>query len=341
MLQSDSTIIHGSTPASAAHAEEVTSVRYETDLDETNAGKTKVGLPKDSVKETVFKTDNNAFYQLPTDVGIVKSDTTTVRSDSVILHQYYRESFFSGNDMMHPELAGGRYGVPGDPIPYTIRGDNTVTSVLLGCFILALIALSRSRQFVLRQARNFFYEPKNQTTNESETTQEYRSQFFLIMQTCLLMSVVAFLYVQERVADTFILSSQYQLIAIFFCVFVVYFIAKILLYSCVNVIFFNKGDNTRWLRHLFFIVSAEGMLLFPLVMLQSYFDLSLQKALLYLIIVVILVKTMLLYKSFVIFFKQSSHFLQIVLYFCTLEIIPLFSLWGILVMIVDYLKINY
>ncbi|MGN1375658.1 MAG: DUF4271 domain-containing protein [Prevotella sp.] len=340
MLQSDSTITHGSAPVASTLTEEVTSVRHDADVHDGSVGGSKTKVRKDSIAKTDFKTDNTAFYRLVTNADVVEGDTV-VKTDSVSFHQYYRESFFSGKDMMHPEISGGRYGVPGDPIPYTIRGDNTVTSVLLGCFILALIAFSKSRQFIFRQVRNFFYEPKNQTTNESETTQEYRFQFFLIMQTCLLLAVVAFLYVQERVADTFILSSQYQLIAIFFGVFVSYYVLKVLLYGCVNIIFFNRADNIRWLRHLFFIMSSEGMLLFPLVMLQSYFDLSLQKALLYLIIVVILVKTMLLYKSFVIFFKQSSHFLQIVLYFCTLEIIPLFSLWGILVMIVDYLKINY
>ncbi|MDD5854801.1 MAG: DUF4271 domain-containing protein [Prevotella sp.] len=340
MFQSDSTITHGSVPATSAHAEEELSVRQDADAHEGSVVGMKTTAVKDSIVKAAFKTDNNIFYQLSKDAGILGSDSVA-KTDSVGNHMYYRESFFPEKYMMHPEVNEGRYGVPGDPIPYSIRGDNTVTSVLFGCFILALIAFSRSRQFIFRQARTFFFDPKNQTTNESETTQEYRFQFFLIFQTCLLLSVVAFLYVQERVTDTFILSSPYQLIAIFFGVFVAYVIIKVLLYNCVNIIFFNKTDNVRWLRHLFFILSSEGMLLFPLVMLQSYFDLSLQKALLYLIIVVILVKIMLLYKSFVIFFKQNSHFLQIVLYFCTLEIIPLLSLWGILVMIVDYLKINF
>jgi hypothetical protein len=42
----------------------------------------------------------------------------------VSLPQYYRESFFSKDSLFHPELRGGRMGVSGDPVPYSVSGDN-------------------------------------------------------------------------------------------------------------------------------------------------------------------------------------------------------------------------
>lgn len=51
----------------------------------------------------------------------------------VSLPQYYRESFFSKDSLFHPELRGGRMGVSGDPVPYSVSGDNFVTSLLLLC----------------------------------------------------------------------------------------------------------------------------------------------------------------------------------------------------------------
>ena len=47
------------------------------------------------------------------------------------------------------------------------------------------------------------------------------------------------------------------------------------------------------------------------------------------------------YKSWAIFFRQNSMFLQIILYLCTLEIVPLLSLGGALVWITDVLKVNF
>ena len=73
--------------------------------------------------------------------------------------------------------------------------------------------------------------------------------------------------------------------------------------------------------------SFEGVLLFPLVLLQIYFSLSLQAAFVYALIVVLFVKMLTLYKSYTIFFKRIAVSLQIILYFCALEMIPMMWLW--------------
>jgi hypothetical protein len=57
--------------------------------------------------------------------------------------------------------------------------------------------------------------------------------------------------------------------------------------------------------------------------------------------VLILTKILTISQSWFIFFRQISFFLQIILYLCALEIIPLLSLGGILVLVTDLLKVNY
>ena len=88
------------------------------------------------------------------------------------LPQYYRESFFSKDSLFHPELTGGRLGVAGDPVPYSVASDNLVTGLLLGTFILAMLALAKSREFIIRQAKNFFYVQRANTTEITETSGE-------------------------------------------------------------------------------------------------------------------------------------------------------------------------
>ena len=53
-----------------------------------------------------------------------------------------------------------------------------------------------------------------------------------------------------------------------------------------------------------------------------------------------LAKILTFYKSFTIFFYQKGGFLQIILYFCALEMIPLMMLWSGLLVITENLKIN-
>ena len=261
--------------------------------------------------------------------------------EEVSLAKYYRESFFSKDSLFHPELNGGRYGVAGDPVPYTMRNDNVITSLLLGCLIVALLSFAHARGFLLRQAKSFFYVSKSGPKSVTETTGEIRLQFFLVALTCLLFSILCFFYVREYVSETLILSSQHQLIAIFFAAMVVYFLFKAALYWCVNWIFFDRKKNEQWMKSQLFVFAMEGLALFPMVLLQVYFNLSMQSAVIYALIVIILVKILSFYKCYLIFFKGIGVVLQIFLYFCALEIIPLLSLGGILALIGNYLKINY
>jgi len=258
----------------------------------------------------------------------------------VDLPQYYREHFFSDNTYFHPELDGGRFGVAGDPIPYTTKNDNIITSMLLVCFVMTLIAFSFSKSFLLRQAKNFFYIPKTEYAI-TETSTEIKAQFFFLLQTCLLMALLYFFYIRTYTASTFILSDEYLLVAIFAGIFLGYFFLKYLVYAYVNLVFFTPKGNGQFFRTLLVLHSFEGILLFPIVALLTFFDIPAQTVVYYTIFVVILVKILTFYKSFIIFFRQNGLYLQIILYFCALEIIPLFALWGGLAVIANALKINF
>ena len=116
---------------------------------------------------------------------------------------------------------------------------------------------------------------------------------------------------------------------------------KAILYCISGWVFFDKKKNVQWLKAYLFLISCEGVALFPMVMLLSYFDLSLQVAVIYTLVVLGIVKILSFYKTYLIFFKRNGVFLQIFLYFCALEVVPLFALSGGLVLISHYLKINF
>ena len=258
----------------------------------------------------------------------------------VSLPQSYKESFFSKDSLFHPELTGGRLGVAGDPVPYMPANDNFVTGVLFGVFILALIALRRLGGFIKRQAKDFFYIPRNESSSHTETSGEIRFQLFLLLQTSLLLALIYFFSTFDVAADTFAVE-QYQAIGIYGALFAGYFLVKFLAYAFTDWVFFDKRSNTRWLHALLFIISVQGMLLFPIVMLQVYFNLSIRAVGICTLAVITLFKLLSFYKTHIIFFRQKGTFLQNILYFCALEMVPLFALYGTLVFTNSYLKINY
>ena len=113
------------------------------------------------------------------------------------------------------------------------------------------------------------------------------------------------------------------------------------LYTFVNLVFFNGKRNQQWLKSFLFIITLEGVLLFPAVLLGGYYEMDIHNVTTYVIISILFVKLLTIYKCFIIFFRPNVVSLQIILYFCTLEIVPLLALWGVLVMTANNLKINF
>lgn len=272
--------------------------------------------------------------RLPLDNGYNETSITTAR-------QFLRESFFARDSIYNPEVKLTRYGVAGDPVPYTVAGDNLITSLLIGCFILAMLAFTHSRQFIVRQAKNFFRTASDRATNISETTSELRFQLFLVLQTCLLFAIVYFFYRQNDDTTKVFLVEQYELIGIYGLAIAAYFIVKAVLYHFVDWVFFDSRKNELWMKSYLFLISTEGILLFPAVMLQAYFQMSVHATVIYVVTVIIIIKILSLYRCFVIFLGQKYGLLQIILYFCTLELTPLLTLWTLMDRISEFLTINY
>lgn len=252
---------------------------------------------------------------------------------------YYREVFFA-KELAAPESHPGRYGVAGDPVPYTVRGDNTMTLLLLFCVLFFIFLMSRSQRFIVRQLKDFFFLPHADEAM-TETSGELQLQLFLVMQTCLLLAICLFFYATRVVADTYVLDSDLQLIGLFFAMTIGYFLLRSGLYSVVNSVFFDSKRNLQWQHTLLFIASAEGVLLLPAVLLQVYFDISLENVTYYYVFVLLLAKILTFYKCWSIFFRQNVFSLQIILYFCALEIVPLLAYAGGLWTVTNILKINF
>jgi len=257
----------------------------------------------------------------------------------VNLPHYYRENFFSNNTMYHPELSVERVGISGAPIPYTIQNDDFITGILIICFLLITLTFSRISGFITRQTKYFFSAPKAAQIM-TETGSEIKFQFLFLFITCLLYALLYYFYTNHFISNTFIFSSEYILLFIYGVTILTYMLGRMLLYSIVNRVFFSKRKNLQFQRSILLISSLEAVALFPLVLLLAYFQFSLQNAIYYTAIIIILAKILTFYKSYVIFFNQKDGFLQNILYFCALEMIPLISLWCGLLVITENLKIN-
>lgn len=258
---------------------------------------------------------------------------------TVEIPQYDREGFFK-DSMYFTAQNGGRKGVAGDPVPYTLGNDDLITGLLIVCFLLMSFALSRTSGFITRQVKDFFY---TQTGDHSitETGTEIRLQLIFLVIASLVLSLIYYSYTITYVSDTFSLVSEYALLGIFFAILLAYFSIKFLLYTMVNNLFFGPTENKKFLTSYLFIYSLETVLLFPATLVLAYFHFETQNVLFYCAAMVFLAKILTFYKAYVIFFRQNRFFLQIILYFCALEMVPLFMILGGLAVVVNELKVIF
>lgn len=282
--------------------------------------------PVDTAKEAMPQPPFQMPRPLPEDAGVP---------------EFHIESFFSKDSLYSEEVYGGQPGVAGDPVPYALKNDNTISLLMILSFILSVLSISRSRRFIVRQAKGLIFSPVNERSFESETSSEIWFQAFMVLLTSMLIAILQYFYTQNYIGTTFILPSQYHLIAVYFGMALGYFIVRGLIYAAVNPVFFSRRKSLQWLKSLLFITSVEGALLFPVVLLQTYFDLSMKTVSIYVVIVFSLVKILTFYKCYIIFFRQIGFFLQIILYFCALELVPIVAFWGALVITGNNLKINF
>lgn len=257
------------------------------------------------------------------------------------LPKYYKDSYFAKDSMLHSELTGGRYGIAGDPVPYSIHKDNVLTpTLILGILIMAYCVKNSSRSFSF-QIKNFFHTLRSDSALERESSSDKRYLFFLEIYTALVLALVFYFYTKAYISDTYITYSEYTLMGIYFAGMIGLFWFEHLIQSAVNNVFFPPRECSQWKTIQLTTTAWIGILLTPILLLKAYFDLSVENSLIYTFLVIVFIKILLFYKCFQIFFKKKGAFLQIFLYFCTLEIIPPVILWGILVTVANYLKVNY
>lgn len=345
MQQSDSLIVRQNLSVTADSGVKVQKVSKPKTVAEVLSRLPANATPEqqDSAVQANFQPKTRIYNTRPDTIGITPG--TRIKESEILSNIVnYRNPYLFTDTLNYSEKNNDRFGVAADPVPYTIASDDVITGLLVGSFLLAIVAISNARRFITRQIKTFFHIINNNdrlTTTLQETTNEIRFQVFLVVVACLLLSTFYFLYTLENVADTFILPSQYHMLIIYFSVFAFYFIARFLLYESVNWVFFDPVRRRIWNKSQLFLAALVGISLFPFVMAITYFGMSAKTGLVYILVIVSVYELLTLFKCYLIFFLHRGGFLQIILYFCALEIAPLAILLGALIEINNLLKITY
>lgn len=227
-----------------------------------------------------------------------------------------------------PEVPFRPIGMAGDAVPYRFQNDDFVTGAILLSSFLVIWTIVRSRRFFGLSLKQFFYEARERDNLfASRTESELRGEVFLIFQTCFLHAILFFGYTQVAMPDVFVQVSPYKILGMVLSVCGLYYLFKVFLYRWVNTVFFAPWQVRRWNDTYFLSILAIGTAFFPMTLLFVYFDVPIESLFTPILAVTTGVKLLLLYKAYRIFFVHHWGALHIILYFCTLEILPIILLW--------------
>ncbi len=106
-----------------------------------------------------------------------------------------------------------------------------------------------------------------------------------------------------------------------------FFLLKSLVYYTVNSVFFPAERNRKWMSSYHLITSLSALPLYPISLLAVFAKVEQEIVIYSLLFTLILYEILLFYKLFANFKTKKYGFVLVFLYFCSVELIPIMSLW--------------
>lgn len=215
----------------------------------------------------------------------------------------------------------------GEPLPYLLRTDGMITVLLFLCLLLVAYTLSYGRKHLARQLKSIFTNRERGSLFDDATSEDMRYTLLMLFHSCTVWGICAYHYFSYTTPRLFQHLPHSLLLVAFVGSMALLLLAKCFAYQFVNWIFFDKARNTVWITSYYNIAVWSGFLLLPVLLLIVYFDLSFQSSLYLVGFVMVFAKITLFFKCFSNFFNNFHGTFHLILYLCTLEILPDILLW--------------
>ena len=223
-------------------------------------------------------------------------------------------------------------GMKGEPMPYLLRSDWFITGILFLCIIVISYIASQGKKHLQQQLKSIFTTRERSNLFDDATGSDIRYTFALIINACIMLGICTYHYVINSTPQLLASESSSSLLGFFIFLSILYMIIKWSIYKSINWIFFEKARNLSWMVSYFNVIVWLGLILLPVILLTVYFDLTASNSFLFMALAIISAKILLFWKCFNNFFGKIHGILHLIMYFCTLEILPDLILWkGILI----------
>ncbi|MBE6287284.1 MAG: DUF4271 domain-containing protein [Mediterranea massiliensis] len=212
-------------------------------------------------------------------------------------------------------------------LPYTLQMDNAIVFILLLCFLFSSYVLSRSRKFLWQLGQDFIMHRARISLFADSTGGDARSFSMLLLQLCVLMGISCYYFFVSLYDVTWLSIPPLSLCAIYMLLSALYFVLKWLLYLLIGSVFFDKSRVYIWISSYSTLLYYFSFLLFPFSLLLVFLEMGLYWTVALGIFLLLFAKILMFYKGIKLFCGNLYDGLLLFLYFCALEIVPVFVLY--------------
>ncbi len=197
--------------------------------------------------------------------------------------------------------------------------DFIVCSILVCTFVLCIV-LSDRKSYLARLSKEFFLPRENAIEGVRTTNIIYlrTAMYFVgLASTALIFTMYG--------ADKNWGDMSHGILWIISCaVIILFYLFRLALCALTNRIFFDPSTTKTWEQGYACWTILSGIPLYLIAAFTIFFNLPPKTSLLLLAINIVALEICLLYKAFHIFSMKKYGILQIFIYLCTLELMPLF-----------------
>lgn len=226
--------------------------------------------------------------------------------------------------------------VRGIPLPHSVREDDTVTLLVLCCLFFGMAVFTRCRSILAEDIRTFFLM-HNRTRNtlfNLSTVTDLRLLAMLTPLACILVSTfIHFMFLSVR-PDRTLLHPPMLWIGLYSACCLLYVIVKRVVYAVIGWVFIDRRKVRAWMQAYTTMLHLTAFAMLPVTLLAVFFDIGFDSMKYVGLSLIVLSKLLILFKWIKLFCDKPYGYIPICVYFCALEIIPLFY------MVVGIMKLN-
>ena len=219
-------------------------------------------------------------------------------------------------------------------MPYHLQNDDWIVSAFLLSFMLIVWAVSRSWTFLEGWWTGFF---RIESNHRKKFTKQHDVQLNgcipIVISASLLLGILVMGYVQLCIPEAFHEHTPSIIFGISVGGVCGIIVLKLVLYTIINSIFFNKEQRGEWIVSYLVTLLYETLFLLPLAAATIFWDIPLIAQKWWLISILIVIEALRFIKLKVTFFHGLLAYFHIFLYFCTLNLATTLIGWRLLTQI--------